>query len=182
MNFTKRNKNEFFSILSCPDEKHLKLRESHTLLRVRFIFNKRKKNSVKKMSGKIQGTNSVITDVDGKERPGMTKTEGKFNSDPSKTDSGFLSGSNLYSEEFLSEEKESCEIFPEGDSKCEESMRFESGIILTESFSNLSLKNSGLNDLSSSKKKVCDDGDVKKKEVERPPWEIYYEQDEDGDT
>ncbi|KAF5283729.1 hypothetical protein FQA39_LY17226 [Lamprigera yunnana] len=112
----------------------------------------------------------------------------------SRTDSGFLSGNLVVSSEILSEEIKSEEIQPLTDSRVlEESgqtnqsqsvfMRLDSGVDLglSESFSSLSLKYPGINDLGSKLKEPISPVEVKKPE-EQPPWELYYEQDEDGDT
>lgn len=118
----------------------------------------------------------------------------------SKTDSGFLSGGNLVvSGEIVSEELSSSSHTDNSNDKLKTPetekvlMRLDSGVdlIITESLSNLSLeKNSAYNDLNSSNKPnnltsttssltVSKQFDASK---EQPPWELYYEQDEDGDT
>jgi len=142
------------------------------------------------MAGK-QKLDDVITDASGGKGAGMT--DDKFDLyESSRTDSGFLSGGNLV----LSGEIVSGEIEPLTDSgvvddslKVDRSeqgyMRLDSGVDLglSESFSSLSLKNPGLNDLSSSKSKgPISPVQTKKPEEQQPPWELYYEQDEDGDT
>ncbi|KAF5306205.1 hypothetical protein FQR65_LT07482 [Abscondita terminalis] len=140
-----------------------------------------------------------IPDASGKVGAGMT--DEKFSLyEASRTDSGFLSGNLVVSSEILSEEIRSEEIEPPSDSGVlEESaksksicnnqsvfMRLDSGVDLggglSESFSSLSLKNPGLNDLSSNKLKepICP-VELSKPE-EQPPWELWFEQDEDGDT
>lgn len=103
----------------------------------------------------------------------------------SRTDSGFLSG-NLTAE--LSEEIRDSGPLEEDDLPKEEekSMRLDSGVdvCLSQTFSDLSLdlKQPGLNDLSSTKARTNDDTKNGKSTEDRPPWELYYRQDEDGDT
>lgn len=129
----------------------------------------------------------ILPDASGKVA-GMT--DDKFSLyESSRTDSGFLSGNLVVSSEILSEE-----IQPLTDSGVLEDsaksiqnqsafMRLDSGVDLglSESFSSLSLKYPGLNDLSSNKKEPISPVEVNKPE-EQPPWELYFEQDEDGDT
>lgn len=111
----------------------------------------------------------------------------------SRTDSGFLSG-NLPTEEIKSEDlsatdlEEIPEVEHDTSSKNQEFMRLDSGldICLSQTFSDLSidLKDPGLNDLNSCKSKT-NENEVRKTE-EKPPnqweWQLYYNQDEDGDT
>lgn len=108
----------------------------------------------------------------------------------SRTDSGFISsgnilvsGDNLQEEEFKEQN-----VPPQQPPAVQEesySMRLDSGVSLTDSFSNLSLK-SGWNDLGTKGAKTSFQEPTK--EEERPqsapelPWKSYYEQDEDGDT
>lgn len=138
---------------------------------------------------------NVFTDGSNK-GAGMTDEKYKLY-ESSRTDSGFLSGGNLViSGEILSEEIKSEEIEPLTDSGVgddsiktspslrDPSMRLDSGVDLglSDSFASLSLKNPNLNDLSSTKiKEPISPVQIQKPE-EQPPWELYYEQDEDGDT
>lgn len=113
----------------------------------------------------------------------------------SRTDSGFISSGNLLvSGEIVSEEIQS-----ESDSgiikdKQEpDYMRLDSGVCLSESFSNLKIQQ-GLNDLNCPKVKsqapvesyVISDSKIKQAPVNKIPddipWKIYYDQDDDGDT
>lgn len=86
----------------------------------------------------------------------------------SRTDSGFLSGNlvNSGSGELLASEE------------FEEKMRIDSGMDLGERLSMVRLENEGYNDLSSRKKGSRTTGE----EEERLPWELYFGQDEEGDT
>lgn len=98
----------------------------------------------------------------------------------SRTDSGFLSGGNLIvSEEITSEEQDS------GVAKQrhveEPYMHIDSGVdILSQTFSSLNLKHPDLNDLSC--KDIKETSTKQRVKVEEQQWEIYYGQDEDGDT
>ncbi|XP_026478858.1 NF-kappa-B inhibitor cactus-like [Ctenocephalides felis] len=98
-------------------------------------------------------------------------------------DSGFLSGNLVSSDDIC-------------DSSIEQSnqMRLDSGIIddirLGETFSNLSLKGAST-DLNDFDKLKCRDSETKSSvqepsvivtDEEKAPWEIYYQQDEDGNT
>ncbi|KAJ8948208.1 hypothetical protein NQ318_010484 [Aromia moschata] len=112
----------------------------------------------------------------------------------SRTDSGFISSGNLLvSGEIVSEEIQPVPL-DSGiieDKKDQDYMHLDSGVCLSESFSNLNIK-SGLNDLNSPKVKqtpvesyVRSETKIKPvpvKASEDIPWKIYYEQDEDGDT
>lgn len=105
----------------------------------------------------------------------------------SQVDSGFLSGSNLISSSLSidpeNEERKDVEeikIAPEPAKACESGL----DLGLTDSLSQLSLKENTLN--------VLDSGiiDVESEELAstevknegQEPWEIYYTQDDDGDT
>lgn len=113
----------------------------------------------------------------------------------SRTDSGFLSSANLTSssDQLLSEEIRSTTdsgLIEEDHKEHESYMRLDSGVDvgLSETFSSLSLnlKNPGLNNLNSTKLRTNEDvvtpvADQKVTE-EQHPWELYYKQDEDGDT
>lgn len=96
-----------------------------------------------------------------------------------RSDSGFLSG-NLTAE--LSEEIKDDDTPKEE----EKPMRLDSGVdvCLSKTFSEISLdlKQPGLNDLSSSKTRTNEEVKPEKQTESRPPWELYYKQDEDGDT
>lgn len=106
----------------------------------------------------------------------------------SRTDSGFLSGNlteEIKSEEIKTEEiKSDSEVIEDDHSTEEKFMRLDSGvdICLSETFNSLSLdlKTPGLNNLSNTKTRT-NDNDSKNNE-EKHPWELYYKQDEDGDT
>lgn len=103
-------------------------------------------------------------------------TDAKLTEDTT-TDSGFLSGGNLQlssdnlSEDFAEESK---------GSHLEGPMKLDSGFELSESFSELNIKNSGLNDLSRSKS--TQEPPVVSAEPCNDTWMDYFQQDEDGDT
>ncbi|XP_018334475.1 NF-kappa-B inhibitor cactus [Agrilus planipennis] len=128
----------------------------------------------------------LTNDFPRKTAPGMTEDE-KTDCD-SRTDSGFLSGGNLaLSGEIISEEIPPTPTSADDHKKQalidDNLMRLDSGVDLglSESFSSLSLKNSGLNDLSSGnidESQPC----IKESDQKEIPWELYFEQDEDGDT
>lgn len=119
----------------------------------------------------------------------------------SRTDSGFISSGNLIvSGEIVSEEiqptsgnSQSRPLDSGNDKEKEQDyMRLDSGVCLSESFSNLNIK-PGLNDLNSPKIKQTPVEPYCKSEPQRTsspvvkpvddvPWKLYYEQDEDGDT
>lgn len=81
----------------------------------------------------------------------------------SRTDSGFLSGNLVSSSELLTEE-------------LEEKMRLNNGMDLEAKLSGMVLKDdAGYNDLNGAKS-------MKVLEEEQHPWELYFEQDEEGDT
>lgn len=114
----------------------------------------------------------------------------------SRTDSGFLSSANLTvsSDQLLSEEIRSAPdsgVIEEDDvDKTEQGyMHLDSGVDvgLSETFSELSLKSPTLNNLNSTKLRTNDDiskvqSTTTASDEERPPWELYYRQDEEGDT
>lgn len=119
------------------------------------------------MSGNQQKTSDLFPD--GPQKLDGDKCE-QFES--SRTDSGFLSGGNLVvSGEIVSEDEKVQPVGPH--------MHLDSGVDLglSESFSNLSLKHPELNDLGSKGHKS-----EKFALKERQSWEVYYQQDEDGDT
>lgn len=115
-----------------------------------------------------------------------------------ETDSGFLSGGNiLVSGEICSQEQEEESLVPppaqpsrQDQQEKEAYMHIDSGVdlCLSEKLSGLSLKHPELNDLNASSKAVA--GAIKPpppsiittKEEPPQPWQIYFEQDEDGDT
>lgn len=124
-----------------------------------------------------------------------------------RTDSGFLSGANLSSECPSVEITSSSRIIEDPEERKEDpniSMKLDSGVDvgLHEQFSGLSLKNSSLNDLNVSSSKSHSHGYSHTSNVnivstspphtcEQPqqesndpaqPWELYFTQDEDGDT
>lgn len=97
-----------------------------------------------------------------------------------ETDSGFLSGGNLLV---------SGEIGPEeADGTAEKAptyMHIDSGVdvCLSETFSGLSLKHPDLNDLNATTKGAIKETNIKQQpKTEEQPWQLYFEQDEDGDT
>lgn len=97
----------------------------------------------------------------------------------STTDSGFLSGGNLVLSGEIAPEDEVVEAprgrdQEQGDGK-EDYVRLDSGVDvgLNDSFSELDLKKSGESD------SVETDTE---KAVVQPSWEVYYAQDEEGDT
>lgn len=115
----------------------------------------------------------------------------------SRTDSGFLSSANLTvssDQLVLSEEIKSpadSGLIEEDDTaKPEEGyMHLDSGVDvgLSETFSELSLKSpSSLNNLNSTKSRTTEEVSQVQSNVtsdqEHPPWELYYKQDEEGDT
>lgn len=118
----------------------------------------------------------------------------------SRTDSGFLSSANLTvsSDQLLSEEIKSpadSGLIEEDDTERPEDnnyMHLDSGVDvgLSETFSGLSLKSpSSLNNLNSTKIRTNEDvsqvSQVQSNltsDQEHPPWELYYKQDEEGDT
>lgn len=106
----------------------------------------------------------------------------------SRTDSGFLSGANLTSEQLYSEEIRSNPDSGVIEEEKEDSyMKSDSGVIcLSENFSNLSLnlKNPSLNDLNSTKSRTNEEVNKCQTNVEQKEqsWMLYYRQDEDGDT
>lgn len=105
----------------------------------------------------------------------------------SRTDSGFISSGNIIvsgeiqqEEEFKEQNQEQAAVVVV--EECP--MRLDSGVSLSESFSNLSLKSPGWNDLdakvaSKSFQQEKPKHDQQKHELS---WQEYYEQDEDGDT
>ncbi|CAH1155834.1 unnamed protein product [Phaedon cochleariae] len=107
----------------------------------------------------------------------------------SRTDSGFLSGeiSEEITDSGIIEEKplntDFCNldsgIIDEEKKVTTEPMLLDSGVCLTESFSKISIEESGLNNLNSPKKVAAP---VECKKNDEIPWKIYYEQDEEGDT
>lgn len=126
----------------------------------------------------------------------------------SRTDSGFLSGGNLLSDQNLSSDdlstpvsQKSAPDLDRGKTNSTSFMRLDSGVdvSLNDQFSCLSLhKNIGYNDLSCSRSSgvKTDSSGVKTDSIanvslhnkpeepkrELQPWELYYQQDEDGDT
>lgn len=115
---------------------------------------------------------------------GKGSMEDKFYEN-SRTDSGFLSG-HITSEEIRSEEITSATEsgLIEEDIKEDNLMRLDSGVVcLSQTFSSLSLdlKTPGLNNLNTTKTRTNENVDSKIIE-EKHPWELYYKQDEDGDT
>lgn len=119
------------------------------------------------MSGNQQKTSDLFPDG-----PQKLDSDKCAQYESSRTDSGFLSSGNLIvSEEIVSEDEK---VQPE-----ESHMHLDSGVDLglSQTFSNLSLKHPELNDLGSKGQKS---GKIGQKEC--PSWEVYYQQDEDGDT
>nr|WCL52336.1 NF-kappa-B inhibitor cactus [Gryllodes sigillatus] len=139
--------------------------------------------------------------------------------DSSRTDSGFLSGANLVSEQCISEEitcsgkSRDLSSHPESQSEEKEGykddMRLDSGVDvgLSDNFKTLSLNNTYLNDLNATPSQSSSVGDnallftnivdpqttkqtstLKSTSPEQSPsnippvWELYFQQDEDGDT
>lgn len=149
-----------------------------------------------------------------KQNPNFPDAPGKVTDDDkcelyesSRTDSGFISSGNLLvSGEIVSEEIQSG-IFEntssgpltsgsvEGKEKNSENdtdyMRLDSGVCLSESFSNLNIKQS-FNDLNCPKIKQTPVESYIRSDLQKQapvlkvsddiPWKIYYEQDDDGDT
>lgn len=99
----------------------------------------------------------------------------------SRTDSGFLSGGSLIvSGEITSEEQDSGVLAKEIHTE-EPYMHIDSGVdVLSQTFSSLCLQHPDLNDLSC--KELKEETSKPRVTVEDQPWEIYYGQDEDGDT
>ncbi|KAK9890890.1 hypothetical protein WA026_012232 [Henosepilachna vigintioctopunctata] len=106
----------------------------------------------------------------------------------SRTDSGFISSGNMIvSEEIIDEPEENKDNNLDEELKEDkEVMLLDSGVCLSENFSNLSLKNSNLNNLSSNSSKNVESDRGKSPEVRLNIsdqfWKTYYEQDENGDT
>lgn len=94
----------------------------------------------------------------------------------STTDSGFLSGGNLVLSGEIAPEDDVEEVGRDGggDEK-DYYVRLDSGVDvgLNDSFSELNLKNTGGS--------ASEDRGSEKVD-NQPPWEVYYAQDEDGDT
>lgn len=122
----------------------------------------------------------------------------------SRTDSGFISSGNLLvSGEIVSEEIQPASgvsentrpldsgIIDDSKEKDTDYMRLDSGVCLSESFSNLNIKQ-GINDLNSPKIKQTPVESYVRTDLQKQapvlkvsddiPWKIYYEQDDDGDT
>lgn len=149
------------------------------------------------MSEKHQNKTDLFPD--GSEHYKLTE-EDKYES-RTETDSGFLSGGNLLvSGEITSQEEEEKKQQPtvidssRNDKEQSEVayMHIDSGVdvCLSETFSSLSLKHPDLNDLNS--KGTTSSTTIKDQKPaviikttpseEQQPWQIYFEQDEDGDT
>ncbi|KAL3269478.1 hypothetical protein HHI36_008546 [Cryptolaemus montrouzieri] len=138
------------------------------------------------MSGKATNMSTPIPE----------NTEKHFDDDklfePSRTDSGFISSGNLIiSEEIIDEPEDQSSDNKTRDFHREDKDRMlvDSGVVcISENLSNVSLKDSDLNDLSSKKQKPvdCDSRKVSVTSVKPNPsdipWKIYFQQDEDGDT
>lgn len=119
----------------------------------------------------------------------------------SRTDSGFISSGNLLvSGEIVSEEIQPASgssrpldsgIIEDRKEKDPDYMRLDSGVCLSESFSNLNIKQ-GFNDLNCPKIKQTPVESYTRSDLQKQapvgkasddiPWKIYYEQDDDGDT
>lgn len=119
-----------------------------------------------------------------------------------ETDSGFLSGGNiLVSEEIHQDVVEKQPTTTESNRRDDHEkqsekayMHIDSGVdvCLSKTFSNLSLTHPELNDLNASKEKEQQKQHIHSPSVvitksesqqqQQQPWEIYFEQDEDGDT
>lgn len=102
-------------------------------------------------------------------------------------DSGFLSGGNiLVSEEIERQPPPPSPSLHHHHQEKESSsahMHIDSGVDLSEKLSNLSLKHPELNDLNTAKPtKTTITNEEQPPPAQKQPWEIYYEQDEDGDT
>lgn len=150
------------------------------------------------MSRPFENRNDFLADANVPSSGGMTDEDKFYES--SRTDSGFLSGGNLVlSGEIVSEElEEISEDRNAGNLKTqpgsEVHMRLDSGLDLTESLSNLSLdRNSGYNDLSSTSSKQCSSTPFSpsitpnthqsdSSKAHEANWDLYNEQDEDGNT
>lgn len=128
------------------------------------------------MSGRQNNPNTMISDGSQK----LTEEDKCGLYESSRTDSGFLSGGNLIvSGEITSEEQDSG-LAPKESHTEEPYMHIDSGVdVLSQTFSSLSLKHPDLNDLSC---KELKEEPKPRVAVEEQPWEIYYGQDEDGDT
>lgn len=107
--------------------------------------------------------------------PDADKSSG---ADPdSQADSGFISSGNLALSQELSCEDAAAGPQPHAQ-RAKSPMRLDSGVCLSAELSlsaKLSQLNLGLNDLSSPKPPRTPRADPS-------PWQLYYEQDEDGDT
>lgn len=147
------------------------------------------------MSGSDQKINSFLTDTSTKVSSGMIDEDKLLES--SRTDSGFLSGEIVTEDNINSTSDSGCSNVNLKTSEIPQfHMRLDSGVglTITESFSELSLeKNATLNDLNLTPKQHKSltsttttysekPTEETKQFNEQPPWELYYAQDEDGDT
>lgn len=114
-------------------------------------------------------------------------TPGKFEEDTEayeRTDSGFISGdipSESLDSGLLEEKSSSRNIIEEvNEPEAPTSMILDSGVCLSEKFSNISISKEGLNDLNAPKKQSPVDTESKKIKSDFPLF--FYEPDEDGDT
>lgn len=150
------------------------------------------------MSEKQQ--NKTVLLPDGSAENNKLNEEDKYES-RTETDSGFLSSGNLLvsGEITTTEEQEEPSIRKGDDEKDKEKldksyMHIDSGVdvCLSETFSSLSLKHPDLNDLNSKgeikeyqrqqQQQQQQSISSKNRTIEEQPWQIYFEQDEDGDT
>lgn len=151
------------------------------------------------MSRNAKISDNTIPDAH-KKLSGVTEEEKISQFECSTSDSGFLSSGNLLSSgEIFSEEIQPERKSPTVDSgvidvnlktpeiACDTSMKLDSGVdlALSQSFSSLNLDTKDLNDLNSSTyhPSISSTTDLKISNVpEKQQWELYYEQDENGDT
>ena len=133
--------------------------------------------------------------------PKISSDSDKKDYESSRTDSGFLSGTNLVSEECLTNEdsfakQSTVNLESQTNLNYEKIVQTDSGvdIDLNEQFSGLALEENFANNLNENFKNICINNKVisKTKHIENDennaeirvtqPWELYFQQDEDGDT
>lgn len=147
------------------------------------------------MSEKQTNKTNLLPDGSGEHNKLIITSEEEKYESRTETDSGFLSSGNLLVSGEIATTTEDQHHRPpssnreENKEKSDNSyMHIDSGVdvCLSETFSSLSLKNPDLNDLNSK-------GEIKEYQRQHQPlisksaaeeqhWQIYFEQDEDGDT
>lgn len=96
-------------------------------------------------------------------------------------DSGFLSGGNILVSEEIEQQPPPPPPSLRPNDPQSAHMHIDSGVDLSEKLSNLSLKHPELNDLNTPSAKP-NKTTKNEEQNNKQPWEIYFEQDEDGDT